>query len=361
MNISITRATQLKQKPTREEEASLGFGKRFTDHMFMMEYSNGEWHDARIVPYQRLSLDPSCSVLHYAQEIFEGLKAYRSADDRILLFRAKDNAQRLNDSADRLCMPRIPVDFNYEAIRQLVSVERDWVPHAPGTSLYLRPTMIATDEALGVHASSNYLYYIICAPSGAYYKAGLAPIRIRVEDKYVRAVRGGTGSAKTGGNYACSILAGADALKEGYSQVLWLDGEHLKYVQEVGAMNMMFMIDGKLVTAPLEDTILPGVTRRSVMTLAREMGIEVVERPLSVDELFAAGEDGSLTEAFGTGTAAVVSPVGELAYRDKHIYLGDKSVNNGIGELTMKLYNTLTGIQWGRTPDTHGWVTDIDK
>ena len=361
MDIKITKATELKTKPTLEEEASLGFGKRFTDHMFMMNYDNGEWHDARIVPYQRLSLDPSCSVLHYAQEIFEGLKAYRADDGRILMFRAKDNAQRLNNSAWRLCMPEIDIDFNYEAMRQLVQVERDWVPHSAGTSLYLRPTMIAVDEALGVHAAHSYLYYIICSPSGAYYKAGLAPIRIRVEDKYVRAVRGGTGSAKTGGNYACSILAGAEAEKEGYSQVLWLDGEHLKYVQEVGAMNMMFLIDGKLVTAPLEDTILPGITRRSVMTLAREMGIEVEERPLSVDELIAAGESGKLTEAFGTGTAAVVSPVGELAYRDKHIYIGDKSVNGGIGELTMKLYNTLTGLQWGRIEDTHGWVTDIDK
>lgn len=360
MDIKITKATELKRKPTVEEEGSLGFGKRFTDHMFIMNYDNGEWHDARIVPYQRFSMDPASSVFHYAQEIFEGLKAYRTADDRILMFRAKDNARRLNDSADRMCMPRVDVDFNYEAMRQLVNVERDWVPHSPGTSLYLRPTMIANDEALGVHAAKSYIYYVICAPSGAYYKAGLAPIRIRVEDKYVRAVRGGTGFAKTGGNYACSILAGAEAEKDGYSQVLWLDGEHMKYVQEVGAMNMMFLIDGKLVTAPLEDTILPGITRRSVMTLAREMGIEVVERPLSVDELFEAGESGRLTEAFGTGTAAVVSPVGELAYRDKHIYIGDKSVNNGIGELTMKLYTTLTDLQWGRAKDTHGWVTDID-
>ena len=361
MNISITKATELKKKPTREEEGSLGFGKRFSDHMFMMNYDNGEWHDARIVPYQKLSFDPSCAVFHYAQEIFEGLKAYRADDDRILMFRARDNAERLNNSAVRLCMPTIDIEDNYEAMRQLVQVERDWVPHSAGTSLYLRPTMIATDEALGVHASKSYLYYIICSPSGAYYKAGLAPIRIRVEDRYVRAVRGGTGFAKTGGNYACSILAGAEAAKEGYSQVLWLDGEHMKHVQEVGAMNMMFLIDGKLVTAPLEDTILPGITRRSVMTLAREMGIEVEERPLSVEELIEAGDSGKLTEAFGTGTAAVVSPVGELAYRDKHIYLGDKSVNNGIGELTMKLYNTLTGLQWGRIPDTHGWVTDIDK
>lgn len=361
MDIKVALSEVCKPKPTIAEEAALGFGKRFTDHMFIMEYNNGQWHDARIEPYHRLSLDPACSVFHYAQEIFEGLKAYRADDGRILMFRAKDNARRLNASARRLCMPEIDVDFNYEAMRRLVQVERDWVPHSEGTSLYLRPTMIAVDETLGVHAAKSYLYYIICSPSGAYYKAGLAPIRIRVEDKYVRAVRGGTGSAKTGGNYACSILAGAEAEKEGFSQVLWLDGEHLKYVQEVGAMNMMFLIDGKLLTAPLMDTILPGITRRSVMTLAAEMGIEVEERPISVDELIAAGESGKLTEAFGTGTAAVVSPVGELCYRDKHIFIGDKNINGGIGELTMKLYKTLTGLQWGRISDTHGWVTDIDK
>ena len=356
MDIKITKATELKTKPTLEEEASLGFGKRFTDHMFMMNYDNGEWHDARIVPYQRLSLDPSCSVLHYAQEIFEGLKAYRADDGRILMFRAKDNAQRLNNSARRLCMPEIDIDFNYEAMRQLVQVERDWVPHSAGTSLYLRPTMIAVDEALGVHAAHSYLYYIICSPSGAYYKAGLAPIRIRVEDKYVRAVRGGTGSAKTGGNYACSILAGAEAEKEGYSQVLWLDGEHLKYVQEVGAMNMMFLIDGKLVTAPLHDTILPGITRKSVIQLLRSWGMNVSERKLSIDELESAAKAGKLEEAWGTGTAAVISPIGELSWGDRDYKVND----NKIGALSQKLYDELTGIQWGTKPDPFGWVCPID-
>lgn len=357
MDISVTLSNQLKQHPTLAEEASLGFGKRFTDHMFMMEYADGAWHDPRIEPYHRLSIDPSSSVLHYAQEIFEGLKAYRSQDERILMFRAKDNAERLNNSAKRMCMPTIDVDFNVEAMRRLVEIEKDWVPHSEGTSLYLRPTMFANDEALGVHAAKHYVYLIICAPSGAYYKDGLKPIRIRVEDKYVRAVRGGTGFAKTGGNYACSILAGDLAEKDGYSQVLWLDGEHLRYVQEVGAMNMMFVVNGKLITADLEDTVLPGVTRRSVIALAHDMGIPVEERHIAIDELIAYAELGELQEAFGTGTAAVISPVGELAYRDKHMVIG----GGQIGELTMRFYNTLTGLQWGRIPDTHGWVTEVCK
>ena len=356
MDIKITKATELKTKPTLEEEASLGFGKRFTDHMFMMNYDNGEWHDARIVPYQRLSLDPSCSVLHYAQEIFEGLKAYRADDGRILMFRAKDNAQRLNNSARRLCMPEIDIDFNYEAMRQLVQVERDWVPHSAGTSLYLRPTMIAVDEALGVHAAHSYLYYIICSPSGAYYKAGLAPIRIRVEDKYVRAVRGGTGSAKTGGNYACSILAGAEAEKEGYSQVLWLDGVEKKYVEEVGSMNIMFKIDGKIYTAACTGTVLPGVTRRSIIELLKDWGYEVIEGKLAIADVMKAAEEGKLEEVFGTGTAAVVSPVKELDWEGKVA-----NISGGkIGPLTQKLYDTLTGIQWGKLPDTKGWTVKVE-
>lgn len=352
MDIKITKATELKQKPTREEEGSLGFGKRFTDHMFIMNYDDGEWHDARIVPYQRFSMDPASSVFHYAQEIFEGLKAYRTDDDRILMFRAKDNARRLNNSADRLCMPRVDVDFNYEAMRQLVQVERDWVPHNPGTSLYLRPTMIANDEALGVHAAKHYIYYIICSPSGAYYKAGLAPIRIRVEDKYVRAIRGGTGFAKTGGNYACSILAGAEAEKDGYSQVLWLDGEHMKYVQEVGAMNMMFLIDGKLVTAPLEDTILPGITRRSVIELLQKWDMKVSERKLSIDEITAASKDGTLQEIFASGTAAVISPIGCLHYKGTDYPVADGKV----GPVAQKLYDTLYGMQTGTVEDFMGWT-----
>ena len=353
MDIKITKATELKTKPTLEEEASLGFGKRFTDHMFMMNYDNGEWHDARIVPYQRLSLDPSCSVLHYAQEIFEGLKAYRADDGRILMFRAKDNAQRLNNSARRLCMPEIDIDFNYEAMRQ---VERDWVPHSAGTSLYLRPTMIAVDEALGVHAAHSYLYYIICSPSGAYYKAGLAPIRIRVEDKYVRAVRGGTGSAKTGGNYVASLAAQVKAHDEGYSQVLWLDGVERKYIEEVGAMNIFFVIDNEIVTPMLQGSILPGITRKSTIELCKSWGMKVSERRIDIQEIADAYDAGKLQEVFGTGTAAVISPVGHLKWNDKVMEIND----NKIGPISQKLYDTMTGIQWGEIADPFNWIEKID-
>ncbi len=354
MEIRINKTTAPKAKP--QDESKLGFGKIFSDHMFIMEYTEGKgWHDARIQPYQRLSLDPSSTVLHYGQEIFEGLKAYRAKNGDVLLFRARDNAIRLNRSAERLCMPPIDPDFNYKAIATLVDVERDWVPHSEGTSLYIRPTMIANDEALGVHAAKNYIYYIICSPSGAYYPEGLAPVKIYVEDEYVRAVKGGMGFAKTGGNYAASIIAGEKAAQRGYTQVLWLDGVERKYIEEVGAMNMMFLIGDTLVTAALEGSILPGITRASVLTLAHEMGIKVEERKIPIDEIMELGENGGLTEALGTGTAAVVSPVGELTYRDKTII-----INNGeIGPLTQKFYNTLTSIQWGNAPDTHGWVTRV--
>ncbi|HHT86968.1 MAG TPA: branched-chain amino acid aminotransferase [Clostridiales bacterium] len=354
MDIRITLSQNKKEKYT--DESTLGFGKIFTDHMFEVSYNTEKgWHDAQIVPYHRLSLDPASSVLHYAQEIFEGLKAYRTDNDEILLFRAKDNCARLNRSAQRLCMPEIDIDFNFNAIKTLVDIERDWVPRSDGSSLYIRPTMIANDEALGVKAASNYLYYIICSPSGAYYKDGLKPINIKVEDKYVRAVRGGTGEAKTGGNYAASIKAGEEAAKQGFSQVLWLDGEEMKYVEEVGAMNMMFVIDNKIVTPKLNGSILPGITRDSVLTIARDMGITVEERRVAVEELIDAGRSGRLTEAFGTGTAAVISPVGMLAYKDEQIIIN----NRKIGELSMTLYNTLTGIQRGRIKDKFGWITVV--
>ncbi len=354
MQIDVSLTTTPKAKPG--EDAALGFGKHFTDHMFMMEYDEGKgWHSPRIEPYHRLSLDPASSVLHYAQEIFEGLKAYHSADGRTLLFRARDNCRRLNRSASRLYMPEIDVEFNYEAIRRLVQTEREWIPEKPGESLYIRPTMIANDEALGVHEAAHYLYYIICSPSGSYYPTGIAPIRILVEDKYIRAAPGGMGGAKTGGNYACSIRAGAEAAKLGFSQVLWLDGRERRYVQEVGAMNMMFVINGKLVTAPLEDTILPGITRDSILTLAREKGLTIEERPISIEELIESGRSGDLKEAFGTGTAAVVSPVKELTYRDIAVTIG----GGGIGPMTQEFYDTLTGLQWGRIQDTRGWVTEV--
>ncbi|MBQ3552735.1 MAG: branched-chain amino acid aminotransferase [Clostridia bacterium] len=353
INLTINRTTAPKQKPA--DENSLGFGRYFSDHMLMMDYKNGAWSQPRIEPYHRLSLDPASSVLHYAQEIFEGLKAYRRADGSIVMFRPWENAKRLNRSADRMCMPPVDVDLNVEAMRRLVELESDWVPKSFGTSLYLRPTMIANDEALGVHAAKDYIYYVICAPSGSYYATGLAPVKIKIEDQYARAVKGGMGFAKTGGNYACSIKAGDDAVKAGYSQVLWLDGEEKRYVQEVGAMNMMFVIDGKLVTAPLDGSILPGVTRDSVLTIARDEGMIVEERKLSVDELMDAIKDGRLTEAFGTGTAAVISPVGVLCYHGVDHVIGD----GNIGKVSQHFYDTITGIQWGTVEDKYGWILKV--
>ncbi len=349
----VTRAKTLKQKP---DESALGFGKIFTDHMFIMNYDAGKgWHDGRIVPYAPFELDPSCMVFHYAQEIFEGMKAYRTESGTVQLFRPIENARRLNSSAERLCIPQIPEEDFVAAVKQLVEVEADWVPHNPGTSLYIRPFIIATDAALGVHASKTYIFAIICCPVGSYYAAGLAPVKIYVENDDVRAVKGGTGFTKCGGNYAASIRAGQKAEEAGYSQVLWLDGVHRKYIEEVGAMNVMFKIDGKVVTPELAGSVLPGITRKSCIELMRSWGIEVEERLLSAEELFKAGEEGRLEEAWGTGTAAVVSPIGELAWNGKKVV-----VNGGeIGPITQRLYDELTGIQWGKRPDERGWIVKV--
>jgi branched-chain amino acid aminotransferase len=318
-----------------------------------MEYVAGSgWHTVRIQPYGPFSLDPACAVLHYAQEIFEGLKAFRRDDGRIALFRPMDNVRRFNRSAERMCMPPVDETFFLEAIRQLVRLEADWVPRSAGTSLYLRPTMIATDPYLGVRPSETYLCYVILSPVGAYYKGGFSPVKIWISDDHVRAALGGTGEAKTGGNYAASLKASMEAAARGFDQVLWLDAEQRKYVEEVGSMNMCFVLDGKVVTSPLRGTILDGVTRRSILTLVRDFGMEVEERALPVDEIFAAIEQGRMTEAFGTGTAAVVSPVGQFTYHHHTATVGDGQV----GPLTLKLYETLTGIQYGRLPDPHGWV-----
>ncbi len=335
------------------DESQLGFGKQFTDRMLVMEYAAGSgWHSARIQPYGPFSLDPACAVLHYAQEIFEGLKAFRRDDGRIALFRASDNVRRFNRSAVRMCMPEVDETFFLDAIRQLVRLEADWVPRSAGTSLYIRPTMIATDPYLGVKPSDTYLCYVILSPVGAYYKGGFSPVKIWISDDYVRAALGGTGEAKTGGNYAASLRASMEAASRGYDQVLWLDAEQRRYVEEVGSMNICFLIDGTVVTSPLRGTILDGVTRRSILTLVRDLGVAVEERALSVDEIFAAAESGRMSEAFGTGTAAVVSPVGQFTYRDRTVSLGGGTA----GAFTMKLYETLTGIQYGRLPDKHGWV-----
>ena len=340
-------------KPRPTDEAQLGFGKQFTDRMLVMEYATGKgWHSARIEPYGPFALDPACAVLHYAQEIFEGLKAFRRADGRISLFRAGDNVRRFNLSAERMCMPKVDETFFLEAIRQLVRLEADWVPHSSGTALYIRPTMIATDPYLGVRPSDTYLCYVILSPVGAYYKGGFSPVKIWISDDYVRAALGGTGEAKTGGNYAASLKASTEAAAHGFDQVLWLDAEKRNYVEEVGSMNICFLLDGKVVTSPLRGTILDGVTRRSILTLVKDLGMTVEERALSVEEIFAGVESGRLTEAFGTGTAAVVSPVGQFTYRDRTASLG----NGQAGEFTLKLYETLTGIQYGRLPDPHGWV-----
>ena len=352
--IKITRAATLKEKP---ESSTLVFGKAMTDHMFLVDYDEGQgWHDPRIVPYGPLQIDPAAKVLHYAEEIFEGLKAYRTADGSIQLFRVMDNIQRMNDSADRLCMPQIPAELALAGITELVKLEQDWVPHEKDTSLYIRPFMIGLDPALGVHSSHHVQFIVIVCPVGAYYPEGLNPVKIYIEDEDVRAVKGGTGMAKTGGNYAASLRAGNRAEKKGYTQVLWLDGVHRKYIEEVGAMNVMFKVAGKVLTPDLNGSVLPGITRRSCIQLLKDWGYEVEERRISAQELFDAAENGTLEEAWGTGTAAVVSPIGELCYKDKKY-----TVNGGkIGEVTRHLYDTLTGIQWGKIEDKFGWTLPID-
>ena len=313
MEIKITKTTSPKQKPAPGQP--LGFGKIFTDHMFVMNYTEGKgWHDARIVPYQNLSLAPSAMVFHYGQEMFEGLKAYKGEDGSVYLFRPDMNAKRANNSNKRLVIPELPVEDFVDAVKAVVDVDRDWIPTDPGTSLYIRPFIIATDEFLGVAPSKTYLFIVILSPSGAYYESGLEPVGIWIEDEYVRAVRGGMGFTKTGGNYAASLIAQVKAHDDGYSQVLWLDGVERKYIEEVGAMNIMFKINGKVVTPMLNGSILPGVTRDSILTVCRDWGYEVEERRISVDELVAAAKDGSLEEVWGTGTAAVVSPVNKLRY-----------------------------------------------
>jgi branched-chain amino acid aminotransferase len=351
--MEIELAPALEKKARVKEESKLGFGKYFTDNMFVMDYKEGKgWHSARIIPYGPFSLDPSALVLHYAQEIFEGLKAFRRADGSVALFRPKDNIHRFNRSARRMCMPEVDEAFFLKALKDLIRQESDWVPCSEGTSLYIRPTMIASEAALGLKPASEFLCFIILSPVGAYYKNGLQPVKIWISDHYVRAAPGGTGDCKTGGNYAASLYASAQAIQKGYDQVLWLDATHRKYVEEVGSMNMFFVYDKKVYTSPLKGTILDGITRRSILTLVREMGLEVVEHPLAVDEIMDGVENGRLQEAFGTGTACVVSPVGQFTYRDRTCSLG----NGEMGELTTKLYDTLTGIQYGRLPDKHGWV-----
>ena len=356
LDIKITKTTTPKEKPV--DSPKMSFGKTFSDHMFLMDYNPEQgWHDPRIVPYAPFQLDPACVVFHYAQELFEGMKAYRSVDNTIQLFRPECNGARMQDSSERMCIPKIPVEDYVQAVKALVEVDKDWVPHSEGTSLYIRPFVIATDVGMGVHASHTYTFCIICSPSGAYYAEGIDPVRIYVEDEYIRAAPGLTGFTKCGGNYAASIKAGELAEQKGFAQVLWLDGVEKKYVEEVGAMNIMFKIDGKIYTAACTGTVLPGVTRRSCIELLKDWGYEVIEGKLAIADVMKAGHEGKLEEVFGTGTAAVVSPVKELDWKGDKVFISDGK----IGPVTQKLYDTMTGMQWGKLPDTKGWIVPVCK
>jgi branched-chain amino acid aminotransferase len=354
LTIRIEKTTTPKELPGADNP--LEFGTIFTDHMFLMNYETGRgWFDPRIVPYQSLSLEPSAMVFHYGQEMFEGLKAYKAADGRTLLFRPNKNIERANRSNRRLCIPEIPVEDFLQALKAIVKMEEAWIPTKEGTSLYIRPFVIATDPFLGVRPANTYLFVIILSPVGAYYPEGLNPVKIWIEDEYVRAVRGGIGEAKTGGNYVASMRSQVKAHEEGYSQVLWLDGVHRKYIEEVGAMNIFFKINGTIVTPELNGSILPGVTRDSVLELCREWGLPVKETKISIDDIYEAHSKGLLEEVFGTGTAAVISPVGQLRWEDHIMQVQD----GRIGPVSQKLYDTLTGIQLGKIEDHNHWTVEV--
>ena len=353
MELSITRTAKPKPKP---DETRLGFGTIFTDHMFNMDYDPDKgWHNPRIEPYSPMEMDPATMVLHYGQAVFEGLKAYRTASGAIQLFRPKDNFKRMNRSNRLLCIPEYDEAVALNGLKQLLAVEKEWIPGQPGTSLYIRPTIIATDPFLGVRASFTYRFFIILSPVGAYYAEGFNPVKILVTRDHVRAVRGGIGEAKTPGNYAASLYAGDSAHKEGYTQVLWLDGVEQKYIEEVGSMNIFFVIDGEIVTPELNGSILPGITRDSVIQLARQWQLKVSEKHISIDDVMNAHGSGRLTEIFGSGTAAVISPVGELKYGDRVISVGDGEV----GPIANRLYAAIMDIQYGKTEDPLGWIETV--
>lgn len=354
MEIKIELTSTPKQKPDMD---NLGFGNYYTDHMFEMDYTKGiGWHDPRIVPYHPLVMDPASMVLHYGQTTFEGLKAYMGKDETIRLFRPEKNMERLNTSNQRLVIPDLDVNFCVEAIKKLVEVDKDWIPTGEGTSLYIRPFVIATDVHVGVHPSHTYKFMVILSPVGSYYKEGINPVRIYVEDEYCRAVKGGMGFTKTAGNYAASLIAQETAERRGYTQVLWLDGVSKEFIEEVGTMNIMFVIDGEVVTPALNGSILPGITRRSAIELLKDKGYKVSERKVSINEIFRAARNGKLEEAFGTGTAAVISPVGELLWEGETIIINE----GNIGPVSRLVYDTITGIQSGDVEDTYGWVTKVD-
>ncbi|UXU54744.1 branched-chain amino acid aminotransferase [Staphylococcus agnetis] len=353
--IQFQQREQLKEKL---DQSSLTFGKVFTDYMLSFEYSIDKgWHDLKIIPYGPIELSPAAQCIHYGQSVFEGLKAYKH-DDEVVLFRPEENFKRINMSLSRLKMPEVDEALLLEGLKQLIDIERDWVPQGEGQSLYIRPYVFATQEGLGVHPSHEYRLLIILSPSGSYYGGdSLRPTKIYVEDEYVRAVRGGVGYAKVAGNYAASLLAQSNANAEGFDQVLWLDGVEQKYVEEVGSMNIFFVIDGKVVTPELNGSILPGITRKTVLELAKSLGYEVEERRVAIDELYQYHKEGRLQEVFGTGTAAVISPVGELLFKDEKIVIND----NQTGPITQKLYDHYTGIQSGKLEDPYGWRVVVPK
>jgi len=351
--IRITKTSTRKPKP---KDADLGFGQIFTDHMFLADFQEEKgWYDPRVEPYGPLSLDPAAAVLHYAQAVFDGLKAFRGVDGAIRLFRPQKHVERMNHSAKRLCIPPLDPAFALKSLVTLVGIERDWVPRTIGTSLYIRPTIVANEAFLGVRPAKSYLYFVILSPVGAYYPEGMAPVKILVVDQYVRAVEGGVGAAKTPGNYAASLYAGEEAKHGGYTQVLWLDGVHRKYLDEVGTMNIMVRIDDEVITPPLAGTILPGVTRDSALTLMRKWGLRVSERQISIDDVVHAHKRGGLKEVWGTGTAAVISPVGELAYKHERMVINEGK----IGPLTQRLYDAIVGIQYGQAPDPDRWTVVV--
>jgi len=356
MEIRVTKSSTIGQKP-RPKDSELGFGKYTTDHMFLMDYIQGKgWHNPRIEPYGNLALDPAAMVLHYNQEVFEGLKAYHLKDGGIGLFRPDKNIERMNSSARRMVMPEVDSDFVLKALKELLLLEREWIPKSAGTSLYIRPTMIANEPALGVRPAEQYLFFIILGPVGAYYPEGFNPTKIYVSDEYVRAAKGGAGEAKTSGNYGPTLLASQQAINKGYTQVLWIDAKERKYVEEVGTSNIFFYLNDELITPPLSGTILPGVTRDSVLQMARHQGLNVSERPVSIEEVIDGAKSGSLKEMFATGTAAVISPVGEICYKEEVFQIADGQTGN----LSQTLYDEITGIQYGLIEDSFGWRIRID-
>lgn len=354
LNIKVTLSDERKDKPNPDQ---LGFGELFTDHMFVMAYDEGQgWHDPEIKKYEDLSMDPSACVFHYGQEMFEGLKAYKTSEGKINLFRPDMNAKRTNRTNERICLPQLPEEDFIQAVSDLVALESDWIPTTPGTALYIRPFIIATEPTLMVHPSNSYLFMVILSPVGAYYKEGLNPVKIFVEDEYVRAVKGGVGEAKTGGNYGASLKGQMRAKELGFAQVLWLDAVERKYVEEVGTSNIFFKIEGEIVTPELSGSILPGITRDSAITVLKSWGLKVTERRITIAEVFEAADKGLLEEVFGTGTAAVISPVGSMSYEGLEHVIN----NNIIGATTQKLYDTLTGIQYGTVEDVFNWILPVE-